>query len=255
MSVEHHEQLRNDLAGFALGSLDAESAARVEAHVQDCVECQQALMDYQGVLDLLPLGLPIAQPSVAARSQLISRTHSIATSVDSRSGGSRAARWSRLRRGGFGIATALLLVLGVAAWERAANPEDRGAATVVERIRNDPTTVAMPMSGGDAAPGATGNLFVEPGKSAAALVANGLPQPPAGRTYQFWFVRSDQTHVSGGIFQVDQTGGAVTLLSAPADFGAGWSCGVSEEPSGGSVVPTGRNILRAAYDGGYKYTR
>lgn len=251
---QHHEQLREDLAGYALGGLEPAATARVAEHVAGCAECRQTLAEYQNVLLLLPLGLPASQPSPGARALLISRSRadSDERAVDTRR---RSNWWPRMRIGLAGFAAALLLVAGAFAWQQATQTVETDEAALVDRIRNDPQALAMPMAGSDVAPGATANLFIELGDEQAALVASGLPQPPEGHEYQFWFVRPEGTRISGGVFDVDRTGGVATLLDAPTEFSRGWSCGVSEEPNGGSAWPTGRNILRAAYSDDYDYTQ
>lgn len=252
--VDWHERQRDDLAGYALDAIDADGVARIEAHLPGCPECQQALQEYRGVLELLPLGLPVTQPAATSRATLISRTR-IAHSASRAGSRTRTWGWPGARVAVAGIAAALVIVVGAVVWRQSLEQEQRDDASLVALIRNNPASIAMPMSGAEAAPDATGNLFIEPGETEAALVANSLPQPRQGHQFQFWFIRPDDTRISGGVFDVDRTGGAVALLSAPAEFGDGWSCGVSEEPVGGSPAPTGRRILRAAYDGDYNYSR
>lgn len=251
--AQHHEQLRDDLAGYALGALDADADARVETHLRNCAECQQALSEYHDVLQLLPLGLPVTQPSPASRAALLSRTRSGATGDTRLTIRPSVAWWSRVRFVVAGFVAALLLFISVTAWQRSSEPETRDTTAIVEQIRNDPDALVMPMAGSDAAPDARANLFIEPGDDNAALVVSGLPQPPDGREYQFWFIGPDSSRFSGGVFAVDRSGWTETLLTAPVAFSTGWSCGVSEEPIGGSSAPTGRNVLRAAYGTDYQY--
>jgi hypothetical protein len=39
----------------------------------------------------------------------------------------------------------------------------------------------------------------------------------------------------------------MVVIEAPADYAPGWSCGVTEEPAGGSEQPTGQNVMRGNY--------
>jgi anti-sigma factor RsiW len=51
------EHLIDDLAAYALGSLEETARARVEAHIVACAACTTRLRAYQGVVGALPLGL------------------------------------------------------------------------------------------------------------------------------------------------------------------------------------------------------
>src|SRR5690349_8095311 len=67
------ELIQDDLAAYALGSLDPPAVQAVEAHLATCANCRATLEEYQQVATLLPLGLPLAQPTVAERSSLLAR--------------------------------------------------------------------------------------------------------------------------------------------------------------------------------------
>jgi anti-sigma-K factor RskA len=248
MTTAQHDALRDDLAAYALGALEPDAVSRVRAHLSVCTDCQQLYAEYQGVLELLPLGLPATRPSPTSRARLLAASQRESTTQQATPAvGRLSAWWSRTRVVGVAFASALAVLVGVTVWQVWGTSDEPSTAALVEEIRNDPDAAVWPMVGSDNAPDATGNLFLEPGRTEAALIANGLPQPPTGRQYQFWFVRPDESRVSGGVFEVDRAGSAIALLSAPEEFSDGWSCGVSEEPSGGSEQPTGRNILRADY--------
>jgi anti-sigma-K factor RskA len=66
------------------------------------------------------------------------------------------------------------------------------------------------------------------------LVADGIPTPAKGETYELWFVRGDAP-VSAGVFDVD--GGKATALLT-GDMQAGDAIAVTVEQAGGS--PTGK---------------
>lgn len=91
--------------------------------------------------------------------------------------------------------------------------------------------------------GARAQLHWEPGEGGRLVVA-GLPQPPPGRTYQFWLgsIRLG-TRASGGVLSVDPEG-AGTLRVAP--LRATWSpdiFGVTVERHGGAREPSDDLVL------------
>jgi len=51
-----------DLEGYALGTLDSRARAQIEDHLQACESCREEVAGYEKVVELLPLGLPVAEP-------------------------------------------------------------------------------------------------------------------------------------------------------------------------------------------------
>jgi anti-sigma-K factor RskA len=252
LPAPEHELLRNDLAAYALGSLAPDEAARVERHLAACAECRALLREYEAVLRLLPVGLTPAEPSPGARAALLAR---IRAEVAQRNGESLRSRqrWRRVRKPALlvaaagvilGVVLAGVLLAGVLL-DRSSSDD---AAGIVADMRADPDTRVIPMHGSENAPSATGQLIVHPGQEQAGLVVHGLARLPDDRSYQLWYVRPDQSRVSGGVFNTDRHGEATILVSSPADFSSSWRCGVTEEPAGGSPGPTGRNVMTGQYD-------
>lgn len=98
-----------------------------------------------------------------------------------------------------------------------------------------------PTGGQPLAPGASGVLFVGPNHQHWYLALYGLKPPPAGRTYQLWFV-VDGKPVSVATFSGTQ-GSKVEFASdnMPHDTNA---VAVTLEPAGGMPQPTGPQILQ-----------
>jgi hypothetical protein len=106
-----------------------------------------------------------------------------------------------------------------------------------------PGTRLVQLSGTEAAPSAVGYALIRRDHR-LLLSAAGLPALPSGRTYQLWLMGSKGAPVvSGGTFtaasgaigrlQVN-TGSLAETLTALA---------VTEEPAGGSSLPTGHKVL------------
>jgi anti-sigma-K factor RskA len=240
-----HERHEHDLAAYALGSLEPEETARLKRHLAECVACRGALREYEEVMRLLPLGLPRAEPSPMARRELFHRLRMDREDLAVRR---RSGWWPRVRLQALTFGAALVLVLaGVIGWGLYHDDEPRDAAAIVETMRDEPDTRIVAMRGSDAAPEGIGQLVFQPGETRAGLVVSGLPPQPQDRAYQLWFVRPDQTRVDGGVFRVDGDGKAIVVVTAPVEYAVGWGCGVTDEPSGGSAHPTGRNVLAGSY--------
>jgi anti-sigma-K factor RskA len=77
------------------------------------------------------------------------------------------------------------------------------------------------------------------GESRLVLFPSNFAVPPAGRTYQLWLIHDKGTVTSVGTFN----GAASLQFSSPALKGGVKSLAVTEEPAGGSAMPTGRKII------------
>ncbi|MDF2506887.1 MAG: hypothetical protein K0Q52_746 [Microbacterium sp.] len=139
-------------------------------------------------------------------------------------------RWGRAV---FALAACLAVLVGVGIGAVALNQQLNRPASVValQEIEAagdaEQATVALD-DGGTATAHWSGSV----GK--AVLVADGLPSPGEGETYELWFVRGDAP-VSAGVFDVD--GGDATAL-LDGDMQAGDAIAVTVEQAGGS--PTGQ---------------
>jgi anti-sigma-K factor RskA len=95
-------------------------------------------------------------------------------------------------------------------------------------------------------PQASAHVVAEAGNR-VLFYAFHLPQLPAGRTYQLWLIRGQSPAiVSGGVFQADKDGNAVVEFANPAMLRDVRQFAVTDEPSGGSPGPTGKQFFRAA---------
>jgi anti-sigma factor RsiW len=241
-----HALIQEELAAYALDSLDPDTTARIDHHLRQCAHCRKIVREYEAVKDLLPFGLPLTQPSPGGRSALLSRLQ--AGKANRRSWPGRRARlhwpWSaaRPRLGTIGLAVTLILVLvaGFGFWWQ--RPADAPASTI-QQLRARPDVQVVNLAGSKSAPDAGGQLLFTPDLSQAAVAVRGLPSLPPNRTYQVWFDRPDQSWASGGIFRVDSQGNGEVRVRFPTALSAYRGCWITEEPQTGSTFPTGPLVL------------
>ncbi|MGH2617631.1 MAG: anti-sigma factor family protein [Thermomicrobiales bacterium] len=69
-SIGHIEDL---IPGYALGALDANEVAAVDAHVRSCPACERALHEAQRTVGMLPFIVPMHAPSVDNKVALFAR--------------------------------------------------------------------------------------------------------------------------------------------------------------------------------------
>ena len=113
---------------------------------------------------------------------------------------------------------------------------------VMAQINQMENIVTVSVSGTDVQPGAHGQLIADPNKKSAVLLISGLPPLEPSRTYQVWLIDGSGP-VSAGLLAVDEHGQSFLILNADADIGSFQNLGISIEPEGGSLAPTGEIVV------------
>jgi len=263
----HTPEIAALLPAYALGALDGEELALVEAHLTGgCPECDQELARWSGDLEALAASLPAVAPSELARARILRSLGETPSQPQARpvpeSGRRRRLAWlpaaalivallwsgwsqmAARRTAGRLAAERDRLERQVAALDRelqVARGESRRLARAME-VLSAPGMKPVALAALGGRPG-SGHTFVDPGSHRAVFVAGGLARPPAGRTYQLWFIAEGKP-VSAGVFDVDAGGGARLEVEgvAPIDRIQAWA--VTEEPAGGVPQPTGEMVLK-----------
>jgi len=249
----------DDLPGFALGILEAEDSARVAAHVAVCELCKKELAAFEAT------SAQITSASVAAsmvvpdatlkdkviRSvQLSSDQHlaarhaggqtSIPPRADSPLFGLLEAIQNIFRSPAgvvLGLVTALALVmLGISNYrlsQQVREYETADSARYMQVVR---------LKGTDAAPEANGYVMVFKEQLHGSLAVTHAPLLGADEQYQIWLVEGG-VRISGGVFDVNADGYGNLMVSADMPLGEFDSFGITVEPRGGSLQPTGVKVM------------
>jgi len=221
----------SDAAGWALGALNPADALAFQEHLPGCVECQQAVSDFQRVARVLKRPSPdiqlppdLEERTITAVLQAAAYDRQPSTASQSRDQEVlKPIRWPK------GVRRARLLTAGVAA---------AAAAVVI-------TAVVVPLSlGGTASSGpvaaefslqsVTGTVtaggqatvYREPSGFKIVLHLHGLPRTHAGQYYGCWYIGArnrpgQPSLITAGSFTVGRSGTAdPTMWSAanPAEF-------------------------------------
>lgn len=233
---DQHDQIKQDLAAYALGALEPDEVATVEEHLKGCEECQALFDEYLQTTALLPMALDITSPPAGAGERLLATARASAT-VETETPhraeriGTPSTPWKLI------AAASLLLAMilgGTLIWTLAGDDDDSMPGDG-ERV--------VALSGSPDAPEASGHLILDESDEWAMLIVANLPAIQPGRAYQFWFVAPDGERVSGAVFNPGPEGGAVVEIDVPENVGDYERIGVTEEPEGGSEGPTGTNVL------------
>jgi anti-sigma-K factor RskA len=242
---EKHNALQDDLPAYALGALDPEEAAALEAHLQTCESCRAALADYQRVGSGLLAALPPRAPRPAVRRNL--QKQLVGQTPGRRSGFS----WS-LGQLVFAGLLAALVGLNVFTVYQVYSLK-REQAELIDRHTSEQTALAMlayPTTKALAFDenGVSGSVLVDKQRNLVAVFAWNLAVPPAGKTYQMWLIDPKGDRTSGGFLAPDADYPfVVSVVHAPQPLGDFTGFGVTLEPRGGSPKPTGPRILHVDF--------
>jgi anti-sigma-K factor RskA len=234
-----HPRIPDDVAtlitAYALGALEADQAALAEEHIAASDDCRRAYEDALETAAALALAVSDREPPAALRDRIVAAARA------ERPEGAPVVRPVAPRRrprlaglfspsAGFavlGVAAAIVFALiALAQHDSNVSASDREAMLV--SILAAPGAHVVPVTDTGGAP--RGSVIVADGR--AALVTD-LREPPSGRTYQAWGLPKD-----GGKpvpLPTFSRPGAVVIVSGVDRYA---KLAVTEEPSGGSQVPS-----------------
>jgi anti-sigma-K factor RskA len=228
------------LAAYALGSLDEEEAAQVEAHLATCPGCRAELQSYEALAERLALAAPDAVPPAKLKQQILRQLQVPRTEPVK---GPRRSWWQWLAGlfegagPAWGIASLVLLAVLVVSnlwwWQRANREEPLVTAGAMQVVA---------MVGTDAAPDAVGTLVISEDGEYGTLVVDKLPPLDQDYQYQLWLIHDGQ-RTSGGVFSVNREGYGALWVSSPDPLSSYPAFGITIEPAGGSSGPTGDKVL------------
>jgi anti-sigma factor RsiW len=232
MTTDRSDQLHSStshpgdaLAAYALGVLDADERAAVEAHLAGCASCRAELARQEEVAGLLGLAAEPVPPSRGLRDALLSEIREKPIQA--------APRTLRPRIVFLAAAAIALVSIVVLAALLARTIDQRddarlGEQEIAEYISNGGTLSALipaPDAPADVRAG-HGTLAVAPSQDQAMLVVHGLNPSVDGRGYMAWAER-DGDRVRLGELKVDADGVGWLVLTAPEPMSAYDTVGIT----------------------------
>lgn len=225
-----HEELRDDLAAYALGALEEREAERLGAHLEGCEGCRRRLRWLEPAVDLLPRTVEQLEPPARLRESLLETVRGEAARAarePPRAG--RESWWNRVGvavwRPATAVAAAVMLVIGAVAGYLIGEPNGGGATTLQAQ--------AMPN-----APRARGTLARE--GNSGILRVRGMPTLASNQVYEVWVQRDGRLEPSS-LFVPRKDRSAEAAVPGGLDGAA--AVLVTKEPSGGSLQPTSSPVL------------
>jgi hypothetical protein len=242
--TDEHERFVDEVAAYALGSLDDDERERVATHVAECSVCAGLLADYEFVSAGLGLAPAPTTPPAAAWTAIHAAACRRPTRPSAARIVTRVPQWLRAAR----WPAVAAVVLGLLGWnltlERELARRSPGPAPgpEVEALSRRPGRLVV--LHGTGRPGASARIFVAV-DGGGHLAVSGLAPLPSGRIYQVWFRRDGADASSGATFGVDASGRAWVKVNVPAALDGVRAIDITEEPAPGSAAPTGHGLLVA----------
>lgn len=240
MSEIDHTRWNEDLAAHMLGALEADEAAALERHAEDCERCRAEMRWLTPAVQAISESPERVEPPPELRSRVMAevradaaeRTGTAAAGAEA-APFQRASRWLRNLGSGpmglrpvAGVGAAVLVVAAIAGYAIGGgiggDPDGGGTNTV---ISGQPSGITAEM--------------VDEGDGGALRLEN-VERLPSDRVLQAWVQRDGEVEPVRALFEPDREGSADTELPEMSGVEVVM---VTVEPRGGSDAPTSKPIV------------
>jgi anti-sigma factor RsiW len=217
-----------DLAAYVLGALEAAEAEEFRRHLDSCAICRDEAAAFSQVVDALPMAAP-QQPAPRELRRRIMRDVRAEPRGQARHVRPLWPAWERLISRP-ALATSLAVALAALAIVGGLELGSTGstpAKVIQAAVTGVPGSAQLRISGGR-----------------AELIVSRLPPPPAGHIYEVWVKRGHQSPAPTRVlFSVTASGAAD--VGVPGNLSGVNTILVTQEPAGGSLVPTHPPVIVA----------
>jgi len=252
-----HEQFAEDLALYALGTLEGAERTNLERHLTTCAACKLELEQLRGDSALLALSVSGPKPPQRARQRLLDavakepRVPKVVTSAPRRSW------WGFL---GW-AATAAVVVFAISLWKENAALQQTLASTNQQTTQSsreleDLRRIAAPILEPEAqrvtlvsvktSPQPQGKAFYLRNRNSLVFLANNMPALPSQKAYELWLIPTSGAPIPAGVFKPDAHGSATVvnpLLPAGTEAKA---FAITIENEAGASTPTMPIVMMGA---------
>ena len=255
MSV--HEQFAENLALYAIGSLQGDERLALEKHLEGCADCRCELELFRGDAALLALSTAGPAPPQRARQRLmnaVTREPRVPVALPSR----RAIPWWSAV--GWAAAAAMLLVVAllwkqngdlaqrIASLQSDASAQQAQLAQAKEIVNTLTAEDAQRVTlvAAKTPPQPQGKAIYLRRKGSLIFLENNLAPLPPQRAYELWLLPPTGSPIPAGVFKPDSHGTA-TVVNPPLPPGVeAKAFAITVEPEAGSPAPTSAIIMLGA---------
>jgi anti-sigma-K factor RskA len=246
-----HEQLAENLALLAMGSLEGDERQELETHLQGCAACRRELESLRGDMALLSLSTAGPKPPGRSRERLmaaVAREPRGAAVAPKRSSSKRS--WWMWTPSLVAAALALVVVLigqqNSALRQEIAGMQSEATADQVELRRAHEIVSTLTASdamrvtlvAAKAPPQPQGKAIYVRDRSDLIFIASNMPAAPPKKAYELWLIPIKGAPIPAGVFKPDAHGSA-TVVNPPLPAGVeAKAFAITIEPEAGSTTPT-----------------
>lgn len=248
--MTEHEQFAEDLALYALGSLEGDEWIALEKHLEECASCRRELETMRGDLGLVALTTAGPRPPARSRQRLMSaiaREPRVPTPV---------AEPVRGRRSWWGVvgwvAAAAMAVLAIGLLRQNSSLERDLASVKAQfadqesRLRHaneivstlfDPEAkkIELVATGSKPQTQPRGKAIYQMRNRSLIFMASDLPPLPPGKMYELWLIpASGGAPIAAGMFKPDAQGNAMVMDPPLPEGVEAKNFAVTLEPESGS---------------------
>jgi anti-sigma-K factor RskA len=243
-----HEQFADDLALYAMGSLEGTERGALEKHLEECASCRRELELLRGDTSLLALTTTGPQPPARARQRLMSAIAAVPRLPVAVGAPERRQRswWPVL--GWIAAAAMVILCIGLlrqnstlqqnlnllqARFTDQRNQLQEANEVVATLVDPEATRIELVAAGNKPQP--RGKAIYQRRNHNLIFFASNLPPLPADKIYELWLFPADgSAPIAAGLFKPDDRGSA-TVVNPPLPEGiAAKNFVVTLEPESGS---------------------
>jgi anti-sigma-K factor RskA len=259
-----HTQLTDDLQEqvslYAAGAMTESERREFARHLEEdqCALCVSEVKELQSVAAMLAFDTAPAVPSSSVRERLMEQARSVGPSGST-------ARVPFLMRYWLPLVTSTVAIaaIGVTLATSRSNNELRRLTQVLNsrvaqlevQLARSQTYIAtltssqvrvVNLAGQGLNVQASGRIFWDQSRRKWLFYARDLPQLPADKSYQLWFVPVSGNPVSAVVFNTENDGSAQQEIDVPEGVAVLKAAAVTTEPAGGVPQPTGAFALLGA---------
>jgi len=252
--VSVHEQFADDLALYALGTLQGEERLALEKHLVDCSACRRELESLRGDTALLAISTSGPKPPARSRQRLLEAVAREPRRVES---GSVRSWWRPLPI----FVTAILLIALVFSRRRNDRLEKRIAELEKQSLQEQAelqhareivstltATDAMKVTlvAAKTPPQPQGKVMYVKNRASLIFMASNLPAVPSQKAYELWLIPMNGAPMPAGVFKPDVRGSAM-VINPPLPAGVeAKAFAITVESESGASTPTMPIVMMGA---------